>query len=55
MAGCAIDRRRIGRVSHVFRHVNRMALATVRGFYICGMRLVALKTFRFFPVNIVAR
>jgi hypothetical protein len=34
--------------------MNGMALAAVRGFYLCGMRLVALQTFRFFPVNIVA-
>ncbi len=31
-----------------------MAFAAVCGFNICGMRLVALQTFRFFPVNIMA-
>ncbi len=55
MTGCAIDRRRIGGVGHILRHVNGMAFAAVSGFYIRRMRLVALKALRFLAVNVVAR
>ncbi len=55
MTGCAINRRRIGRVGHVLRHVNGMAFAAVSGFYIRRMRLVALQALRFLAVNVVAR